>query len=44
MIRKGLSYPIPTPEEDTWGEPNEESPIGFEDVLEPEIDVDDDMV
>jgi MFS family permease len=44
MIRKGFSYPVPIPEDEIWGAPKEESPVGFEDVLEPEIDVDDDMV
>ena len=44
MIRKGLSYPVPIPEDEIWGAPKEESPVGFEDVFEPEIDVDDDMV
>ena len=44
MIRKGLSYPVPTSEEETWGAPKEEPPVGFEDLTQPEIDVDDDMV
>ena len=44
MIRKGLSYPVPTSEEETWGAKEEEPPIGFEDLTQPEIDVDDDMV
>ncbi|MFW9797983.1 MAG: hypothetical protein ACFFE2_13160, partial [Candidatus Thorarchaeota archaeon] len=44
MIQKGLSYPVPTPEEETWGTPVEEPLVGFEEVMDPDIDVDDDMV
>lgn len=44
MIQRGLSYPIPTPEEETWGSPKAETPTHFEEVLDPEIDVDEDMV
>ena len=41
MIRKGLSYPIPAPEEETWGAPKEEPTTGFEVVSE--LDIDDDL-
>lgn len=44
MIRKGLSYPVPTPEEETWATLKEEPPVGIEDLTQPEIDIDDDMV
>lgn len=44
MIRKGLSYPVPTPEEETWGAPKEEPLVDLEELTDIEIDVDDDMV
>ncbi|MGY5853398.1 MAG: MFS transporter [Candidatus Thorarchaeota archaeon] len=44
MIRKGLSYPVPTPEEETWGSQKEEPPIDLEELTDIEIDVDDDMI
>lgn len=44
MIQKGLSYPVPTPEEETWGTSVKEPLVGFEEVMDPDIDVDDDMV
>ncbi len=44
MIHRGLSHPIPIPEEETWGAQKEESQIGFEEILDPAVDVDDDMV
>ena len=44
MIRRGLSHPLPIPEEETWGIPQDEPSTDIEDILEPEIDVDDDMI
>jgi MFS family permease len=44
MIKKGLSYPIPTPEEETWGSPKEEPTTGIEVVSEPDFDGDSEMV
>lgn len=44
MIRKGLSYPVPTSEEETWGAAKEEPIAGFEDLTEPEFEDDSDMV
>ena len=44
MIYRGFSFPIPVPEEETWGSPRVEPQIEIDEVLDPEIDVDDDMV
>jgi MFS family permease len=44
MIHRGLSYPIPEPDEETWGVTTGEPPTRIEEVLDPEIDVDEDMV
>jgi MFS family permease len=44
MIRKGLSYPIPMPEEETWRAPKEEPTIGFEVVSEPDFDGDSESI
>ncbi len=35
MVRKGLSYPIPIPEEETWGSP--ETPVGIE-IIDDEVE------
>jgi hypothetical protein len=37
MIRRGLSYPIPTPEEETWGGPKPEEPVGIE-IIDDELE------
>jgi MFS family permease len=44
MIRKGLSYPVPVPEEETWGALKEKTTTGFEVVSEPDFDGDSEMV
>ncbi|MFX1605498.1 MAG: MFS transporter [Promethearchaeota archaeon] len=44
MIHRGLSYPIPIPEEETWGAPKEEPAIGFEVVADLDFDDERDMV
>jgi MFS family permease len=44
MIRKGLSYPVPVPEEETRGAPKEEPTTGFEVASEPDFDGDSEMV
>ncbi|MFW9964302.1 MAG: MFS transporter [Candidatus Sifarchaeia archaeon] len=44
MIRRGLSYPIPVSEEETWGPPKTDETIGFEVVPQPEFDGDLDLV
>jgi MFS family permease len=44
MIRKGLSYPIPVPEEETWGAPKEEPTTGFEVATDLDFDDDSDMI
>jgi len=44
MIRKGLSYPVPVPEVETWGALKEEPVTELEAILEPDFDGDSDMV
>lgn len=44
MLRKGLSYPVPVPEEETWGPPKTDETIVFEVVPQPEFDSDLDLI
>jgi hypothetical protein len=40
MIRRGLSHPIPIPEEETWGVPKEDATLGFDIIPDTEFDED----
>lgn len=37
MVRRGLSYPVPTPEEETWGGPKPDTPAGIE-IIDDEVE------